>query len=429
MLQYFKSWVTIYSTSRQVQIKSTLLAVCQLLIVITVWVAYLGSLNLNLKNVYQKSCPVQGAIVSKVKGHLSTEDIPDSAFKISNPELYRRIWDTSDLVFPPYGGDGQDGSFIAVTNLLITPNQTRGVCAESSKSNIAFCSKDKDCVRGKSVPTSSGVMTGKCMNDTGTCEISAWCPVEQNILPLKEKNRALLEGVKDFTIMLKNSVEFPECGKGQDYHRRNILDNATKQYLSSCSYHTHNDTMCPIFRLGDIIEWSGSNFSHVALTGGVFRIEANWDCDFDWGAKNSWCFPKYRFERIDEPNATISPGWNFRTSFYHEENRRTLIKMYGLKILVVVSGSGKQFDFLQLILALGATIGLFSVAPLFCDTLFEFLCYLKRFKPCQKMFGDFSVKSRYQGSEVYSPKSSPNKFELAASNNTIEESIGSYKPS
>ncbi len=65
-----------------------------------------------------------------MKGHLSTEDVPNSAFQITNPELYKRIWDTSDLIFPPYGGDGQDGSFIAATNLLITPNQTRGVCAE-----------------------------------------------------------------------------------------------------------------------------------------------------------------------------------------------------------------------------------------------------------------------------------------------------------
>jgi len=35
--------------------------------------------------------------------------------------------------------------------------------------------------------------------------------------------------------------------------------------------------------------------------------------------------------------------------------------MYGLKIIIEVTGDAKQFDFLQLILTLGATIGLFSV--------------------------------------------------------------------
>jgi hypothetical protein len=80
----------------------------------------------------------------------------------------------------------------------------------------------------------------------------------------RKRRKALLEGVKDFTIMLKNSVEFPDCGK--DLHQRNILENMTKSYLSTCIYNKENDTLCPIFKLGDIIEWSGSNFSEVAFT-------------------------------------------------------------------------------------------------------------------------------------------------------------------
>lgn len=30
----------------------------------------------------------------------------------------------------------------------------------------------------------SGVKTGRCINDTGTCEIHAWCPVEHGQTPL-----------------------------------------------------------------------------------------------------------------------------------------------------------------------------------------------------------------------------------------------------
>lgn len=77
-------------------------------------------------------------------------------------------------------------------------------------------------------------------------------------------NKALLENVQDFTIMLKNSVEFPACGP--DLHRRNILENITKSYLSQCIHDIEKDRFCPIFRLGDIIQWSGHNFSEVAVT-------------------------------------------------------------------------------------------------------------------------------------------------------------------
>ena len=39
------------------------------------------------------------------------------------------------------------------------------------------------------------------------------------------------------------------------------------------------------------------------------------------------CLPIYRFRVLD------SDGWNFREAKYHEEDRRTLSKLYGLKVL------------------------------------------------------------------------------------------------
>jgi len=80
------------------------------------------SLQFDLRKVYQKSCPVHGAVVSKVKGVLDTEDLDDSLFQVEDFKNYKRVWDTADVIFPPYGGDGQDGGFIAITNLLITTN-------------------------------------------------------------------------------------------------------------------------------------------------------------------------------------------------------------------------------------------------------------------------------------------------------------------
>ena len=47
--------------------------------------------------------------------------------------------------------------------------------------------------------------------------------------------------------------------------------------------------------------------------------EITWNCDLDWNFMKN-CLPSYNFRILDDY------GWNFRHAFYHEENRRTLIK-------------------------------------------------------------------------------------------------------
>jgi P2X purinoceptor 4 len=54
------------------------------------------------------------------------------------------------------------------------------------------------------------------------------------------------------------------------------------------------------------------NFNKVALTGAVFALQILWDCSFDWGKTIRECLPKYSFARMDNPNAALSPGFNFR---------------------------------------------------------------------------------------------------------------------
>ena len=38
------------------------------------------------------------------------------------PDVYTRIWDVADYVIPP----AENGAFFVATNVIITPNQTRG---------------------------------------------------------------------------------------------------------------------------------------------------------------------------------------------------------------------------------------------------------------------------------------------------------------
>ena len=85
------------------------------------------------------------------------------------------------------------------------------------------------------------------------------------------------------------------------------------------------------FRLGEIVRAAGGDFQKMAIKGGVMGIGITWNCDLDWDF-NKYCLPEYKFRILD------TYGWNFRHALYHEENRRTLVKAYGLKFLVVVDG-------------------------------------------------------------------------------------------
>jgi hypothetical protein len=80
------------------------------------------------KKGYQKSCDVESSVVTKVKGVVNTS-YSDSELAVPNyPKLYQRIWDSIDNVIPTSGLE--HGGFSVTTNVVITPNQTRGTCPE-----------------------------------------------------------------------------------------------------------------------------------------------------------------------------------------------------------------------------------------------------------------------------------------------------------
>ena len=60
-------------------------------------------------------------------------------------------------------------------------------------------------------------------------------------------------------------------------------------------------------------------------------------------------------------------GWNFRHAQYHEENRRTLVKAYGLKFLVVIDGQASKFDLKNTVIVLVTGLGLLGLSTMFCD--------------------------------------------------------------
>lgn len=168
-------------------------------------------------------------------------------------------------------------------------------------------------VDSKNSLTFSLFAIGRCLkrNDSksviGRCELEGWCPVEND--------RNIPEPIFDalnFTIFVKNFIEFPRF----KVIRKNIGANAS--YLRSCQYDSVKHKICPIFRVGtllDIVEPDRKE-QHLMLTlGGVIRVKIDWRCNLDISLDK--CLPEYSFGRLDAPykEESFSQGFNFRWEF------------------------------------------------------------------------------------------------------------------
>ena len=157
--EYFIVKWTGYDTPNIVTIRSRYLAVLHkveqltILLYLIVWVFIY-----NHGYQYIDKAAVS-AVTSKVKGisHSASHD----------RSIADRIWDTADLVVPPQ----QNGAFFLMTNVIITSNQSQGVCPELRENN-AECSSDSECLpAGEPYHLGHGLSTGQCHRRTGTCKV------------------------------------------------------------------------------------------------------------------------------------------------------------------------------------------------------------------------------------------------------------------
>ncbi|NXW02183.1 P2RX7 protein, partial [Fregetta grallaria] len=282
---------------------------------------------------YQETDEVNSSVRTSVKGVAYTND---------------RIWDTAEYTIPMQAIN----SFFVMTNIIKTENQLEQRCPEYPFGK-AICSSDKSCENGSVDIQSHGIQTGKCVNYNATvktCEVRAWCPVE----PMeKPPEPAVLRSSEDFTVLIKNNIHFPKFNY--------TILNVPPILNTSCTYNKTTSPLCPIFRLGDILQEAKENFSEVAVKGGIMAIEINWDCNLD-----SWfydCSPKYGFRRLDDKK--IKPGFHFRYARYyklpHGKEQRTLFKVYGIRFDVLVFGTGRKFNGIELIKNIGSMISYFGL--------------------------------------------------------------------
>ncbi|TPP56366.1 Purinergic receptor P2X ligand-gated ion channel 4 isoform CRAc [Fasciola gigantica] len=256
-----------------------------------------------------------------------------------------------------------------MTNLVSTPGQTLSNCEESHDVYGNSCTNDTDCHSGRLVMTGSGIQTGRCVPSTRqknlkVCEIYGWCPTEHDITPRPH----LLSTAENFTVILKNSIEFPRYR----VKRRNILYWMDKLYLKTCRYNPHDERMkfCPIFRLGDILKYSDATNKDIWQNGGMVSIHIEWNCNLDFDVEK--CVPKYVFRRLDDFESPVAKGWNFRFSQHYMENgvrKRNLIKAYGIQFFISVYGTGGKFNVLTFSMNLGSGLALLGIATVLCDMI------------------------------------------------------------
>ncbi|XP_009429853.2 P2X purinoceptor 5 isoform X2 [Pan troglodytes] len=326
--------------------------------------AYLVVWVFLIKKGYQDvDTSLQSAVITKVKGVAFT----------NTSDLGQRIWDVADYVIPAQG----ENVFFVVTNLIVTPNQRQNVCAENEGIPDGACSKDSDCHPGEAVTAGNGVKTGRCLRREnlarGTCEIFAWCPLETSSRP----EEPLLKEAEDFTIFIKNHIRFPKF----NFSKSNVMDVKDRSFLKSCHFGPKNH-YCPIFRLGSVIRWAGSDFQDIALEGGVIGINIEWNCDLDKAA--SECHPHYSFSRLDNKlSKSVSSGYNFRFARYYRDAAgvefRTLMKAYGIRFDVMVNGKAGKFSIIPTIINVGSGVALMGAGAFFCDLVLIYLIKKREF--------------------------------------------------
>ncbi|XP_071377706.1 P2X purinoceptor 1 isoform X3 [Centroberyx affinis] len=349
-----------YETPRQVLVRNRRVGVVCRLIQLGVLAYIIGWVFIYEKG-YQSTDTAVSSVFTKMKGVGYTEMDGDE-----------RVWDVADYVFPPQG----DSSFVVMTNYIITEGQQMGKCPELAGKHR--CSSEADCEGGRFKRTGHGHMTGVCVNDTQTCEVLAWCPIEddRNI-----PDPPLLMSAENYTLFIKNSITFPLFG----VTRSNLVESIDAGYVSKCLFDPKEAPLCPIFRLGDIVKLSGFNFTTIAKVGGAIGIVVDWTCNLDLDVTK--CKPKYNFHGLygnpaEKDNARASVGYNFRYAKHYMEDKqqkRTLLKVFGIRIDIIVQSLARKFDIIPTLTAIGSGVGIFGVATVVCDLVLLYLLPKREF--------------------------------------------------
>ncbi|CAL8348014.1 unnamed protein product [Lota lota] len=250
----------------------------------------------------------------------------------------------------------------------VTQDQMQATCAEHFSIPGANCTDHSNCTLGEVDFDGNGRRTGLCVpyydQNFKTCEIQAWCPVEEYAAV---REPPLLEAI-NFTVFIENNIRFPKFNVARSNVKEASNKRDRKKYLTKCHYHAVRDPYCPVFRLGFIADQAQENFTELCMTGGVIGVFVNWQCDFDLDP--SRCKPKYAFRLLDTMKELPTAGYYYRFAKYYSRDgveSRTLIKAYGIRLDIIVHGYAGKFGLIPTIINSVTALGSVGVCSILCD--------------------------------------------------------------
>ncbi|XP_044218949.1 P2X purinoceptor 3a [Thunnus albacares] len=369
-----------YETTKSVVVKSWSVGIINRIVQLLIIAYFISWVFIHEKAYQVTDTSIESSVMTKVKGF---------------GYYHNRVMDVADYVFPQQGA----AVFCIITGLILTENQFQGKCAESDK--MFRCNTSENCSKHHGSILSNGVITGVCLKPSneseGQCQIEGWCPAEN-----KAENKAMLN-VENFTIFIKNSIRFPLF----NVTRGNFPSTMTTSEIKNCIYHPETKPFCPIFRVGDVLNYTGQNMESLKM-GGEIGINIQWKCNLDLSIE--YCVPRYSFTRLDAPFAknAVSKGYNFRFAKYFKmENGtefRTLHKAFAIRFDVMVTGNAGKFDTIPTLINLVAAFTSVGLGTVLCDViLLNFLKGAEQYKA--KKFEEVS-DAQIEASLAQSPGSS-----------------------
>uniref|UniRef100_A0A4W5MHB0 P2X purinoceptor n=1 Tax=Hucho hucho TaxID=62062 RepID=A0A4W5MHB0_9TELE len=337
-----------YETTKSVVVKSWSVGIINRVVQLLIILYFVCWVFLHEKAYQVKDSGIESSVMTKVKG-----------FGYHN----NRVMDVADYVAPTQGA----AVFCIITKVIVTEEQFQGFCPELV-TEVVYSSMPLDEYQNISISLSStGIITGACVNSSqgGRCEMEGWCPAEND----KVIMQPMME-VENFTIFIKNSIRFPMF----NVIRGNFPSSLNTTYIRNCTYDPEHNRHCPIFKVGDVLRYTGQNFSTI---GGEIGINIEWECNLDESEER--CEPHYSFTRLDavfQKNA-ISQGYNFRFAKYYKmengsENRtdfRTLHKAYAIRFDILVTGFAGKFNTVPTLINLVAAFTSVGLGTVLCDII------------------------------------------------------------
>nr|CDS27371.1 p2X purinoceptor 4 [Hymenolepis microstoma] len=302
---------------------------------------------------YQDTENLISICFTKVKGFLVKDYKQDKKY-------LPQIWDNAEIVYPPL----EQGAILIITNTIETPQQSPCI-GKPAEGNEFVCLSNSDC-NADHIPFGGfTALTGKCIdmvNGEGVCEIYSWCPLENDTISIDFNLQNRFDMISNYTIYIKVYIEYRRFG----IKLNNKFDDVD---ITKCQFDRNDPTNkhCPIFKLGYIFDEIKLKPSAL-YKGGVIGILINWDCNLDFGFIG--CRPIYSFTNLQD--GTTEDGFNYRYAIKYRENGkqyRDLIKAYGLRFTLFVSGTAGRFSFIKLFLNIGSGLGLLAFTPVVFDII------------------------------------------------------------